>query len=100
MAQKSKYAFLFSLVTGLVLAPVLMIVVMYFLPGVGTKVILFPGELLVPVVGPVFGGVVMALAPEGGPGAAVTLFLLGSFLFWWLVFSVGGFFILRWQRRI
>lgn len=98
--QKTKRAFLVSVFAGLVLAPVLMAAVMFLIPDIGTRVVLFPGEILASVVGPILGSVVTSLAPEGGPGAAVALFLLGSFLFWWLVLSAGSFCIFCWQRRI
>jgi hypothetical protein len=94
MKQPAKKRFLLSLAVGFALAVVFVTVATSLMPGVGANVFLFPGELLVPVVGPLVpSSVVYAVVPEGGPVAAVALFVFGSFLFWWLLFVVGIFFL-------
>lgn len=81
-----------SLVAGFALSVALMGAAVFLPPVVGDFILLSPGRLMAPVIGSLVpSGIASAVAPDGGPTAAVALFAFGSFLFWWLALAIGSY---------
>jgi hypothetical protein len=63
--------------------------VCYLLPRAGIRIFLFPGQAITPIALPLVPASLGELiaGDEGGPAAAISLFLFFAAAFWWLVFS-------------
>ncbi len=90
-------------VTAFYLGTVVVVMLLAFLifpRSAVTAFALAPGLALAPVLGPIMpGGVIDRLVPEGGPGAAVLLFLVGACLAWGVI---GGAIaeLVAWRLRV
>lgn len=73
----------------------------FSLPGYGSRLFLFPGELAAPNLSPLLPTALAdAIAgDEGGPSAVIGLLLFWSAVFWFLLFSAASYLAIARRRK-